>query len=79
MTILKRIDEHDLVQRHISTDNAVRVLKCWLMIDYEPARRTEHVWCEGKLLPEVKHRIEPYTSKRSVVAWYAIQSNCSMC
>lgn len=28
------------------------------MVDFKLARITEHVWCEGKLLPEVKHRID---------------------
>ena len=31
----------------------VRVTKCWLLIDWELARKSEDVWCNEKLLPEV--------------------------
>ena len=80
MTILKQIHKHDLVHRNIGLDNVVRVTDSWLLIGWELAGRTKQlVRCEGKLLPdEVKHRIEPYTCKRSVAAWH-YQGSCSLC
>ena len=56
-----RIDEHDLRQRHIGTDNVVRGTKCWLMIDCELARRTGHVWCEGKAVARGQAHVQNRT------------------
>ena len=73
MTILKHVHEHDLVHRNIGLDNVVKVTNGWLLISSELAGRTKQlVWCEWKLFPdEVKHRVEPYTCKRSAAAWHA--------
>ena len=51
------------MQCRIGTDNVVGSTMCWLMVDCELARRIEHVWCEGKLLPKVKQNRTLYMQK----------------